>query len=120
MKNSLTTGEGQREEERLEDATAELEEANILVAKSQQQVADARAKATALQKMERKSCEEELAIIKLKESIQELTDAQDGSREKELELILAKEELNELIAESTSQSDAYFDAVKKLNKLRRI
>ena len=60
------------------------------------------------------TAEEELAILKLKESIQELTDAQDGSREKELELILAKEQLIELEAEATAQSDAYHDAVKSV------
>ena len=34
----------------------------------------------------------------------------------ELELALAKKELNELIAESTAQSDTYFDAVKEVEK----
>ena len=108
---------GKREEERLEQATGELEDANILVATSQQRVADAQAKMTALQEDGTDvTAEEELAIIRLKESIQELADAQDGSREKELELILAKQELNELIDESRRQSDAYFDAVKEVEK----
>ena len=39
------------------------------------------------------TAEEELAILKLKESIEELTEAQDGSREKELELFLLKKNL---------------------------
>jgi len=62
------------------------------------------------------TAEEELAIIQLKKSIEELTDAQDGSREMELELILAKEELVELEKEATAQSDAYFDAVRSVEE----
>ena len=108
---------GKREEERLEEATGELENANIQVAVSQQKLADAQAKATSLQKDGTEvTAEEELAIINLKESIDELTEAQDGSRKMELELALAKKELNELIAESKAQSDDYFDAVKEVEK----
>ena len=62
------------------------------------------------------TAEEELAILNLKKSIEELTEAQDGSREKELELILAKEELIELEAEATAQSDAYHDAVREVER----
>jgi hypothetical protein len=108
---------GKREEERLEEATGELEDANILVATSQQRLADAQAKATALQQDGTEvTAEEELAIIRLKEAVQELADAQDGSREKELELMLARQELNEVIDESQRQSDSYFDAVKEVQK----
>ena len=108
---------GKREEERLEEATGELENANIQVAVSQQKLADAQAKATSLQKDGTEvTAEEELAIINLRESIDELTEAQDGSRKMELELALAKKELNELIAESKAQSDDYFDAVKEVEK----
>jgi len=46
----------------------------------------------------------------------DLTEAQDGSRKMELELALAKKELNELIAESKAQSDSYFDAVREVEK----
>jgi len=108
---------GKREEERLEEATADLENANILVATSQQRLADAQAKATALQKDGTEvTAEEELAIINLEQSILDLTEAQDGSRKMELELALAKKELNELIAESKAQSDSYFDAVREVEK----
>ena len=108
---------GKREEERLEEATGELENANIQVAVSQQKLADAQAKATALQKDGTEvTAEEELAIINLEQSILDLTEAQDGSRKMELELALAKKELNELIAESKAQSDDYFDAVKEVEK----
>ena len=61
-----------------------------------------------------------LQFLNLKKSIEELTEAQDGSREKELELILAKEELIKLEAEATAQSDKYHDAVKEVQKLKRI
>ena len=92
-----------------------LEESNIQVAKAQQELANAQAEVTRLQADGTEiTAEEELAILKLKESIQELTDAQDGSREKELELILAKEQLIELEAEATAQSDAYHEAVKSV------
>jgi len=57
-----------------------------------------------------------LAIIQLKKSIEELTEAQDGSREMELELILAKEELIELEKKAEAQSDAYFDAVRSVQQ----
>ena len=108
---------GKREEERLEEATGELENANIQVAVSQQKLADAQAKATSLQKDGTEvTAEEELAIINLEQSILDLTEAQDGSRKMELELALAKKELNELIAESKAQSDEYFDAVKEVEK----
>ena len=106
---------GKQEQEDLDRATAELEESNIQVAKAQQELANAQAEVTRLQADGTEiTAEEELAILKLKESIQELTDAQDGSREKELELILAKEQLIELEAEATAQSDAYHEAVKSV------
>ena len=108
---------GKREEERLEQATGELEEANIQVAHSQAKLAAAQELATSLQKDGTEvTAEEELAIINLRDSIDELTEAQDGSRKMELELALAKQELNELIEESTEQSDTYFDAVKEVQK----
>ena len=113
--NTLTglQEKGKREEERLEQATGELEEANIQVAHSQAKLAAAQELATSLQKDGTEvTAEEELAIINLRDSIDELTEAQDGSRKMELELALAKQELNELIDESTKQSDIYFDAVK--------
>ena len=45
-----------------------------------------------------------------------MTEAQDGSRQAELELILAKEELIELEAEATAQSDKFHDAVREVEK----
>ena len=108
---------GKREEERLNEATAELEESNIQVAKAQQVLAKSQDEVTRLQADGTEvTADEELAIIQLKKSIEELTEAQDGSREKELELILAKEELIELEKEATAQSDAYFDAVRSVEQ----
>ena len=108
---------GKREQERLDEATANLEESNIQVAKAQIDLGNAQEKVTALQEDGTEiTAEEELAILKLKQSIEELTEAQDGSREKELELILAKEELIELEKKATEQSDAYFEAVRNVQK----
>ena len=108
---------GKREQERLDETTGDLEESNIQVAKAQQLLAQSQDKVTQLQADGTDvTAEEELAIIQLKKSIEELTEAQDGSREMELELILAKEELIELEKEATAQSDAYFDAVRSVEK----
>ena len=108
---------GKREQERLDEATGDLEESNIAVAKAQQDLALAQEKATSLQKDGTEvTAEEELAILQLKKSIEELTEAQDGSREMELELILAKEELIELEKKATEQSDSYFDAVRSVEQ----
>ena len=108
---------GKREQERLDEATGDLEESNIAVAKAQQDLALAQEKATTLQKDGTEvTAEEELAILQLKKSIEELTEAQDGSREMELELILAKEELVELEKKATEQSDSYFDAVRSVQR----
>jgi hypothetical protein len=87
------------------------------VAKAQQVLAKTQDEVTRLQADGTEvTADEELAIIQLKKSIEELTEAQDGSREKELELILAKEELIELEKEATAQSDAYFDAVRSVEQ----
>ncbi len=108
---------GKREQERLDEATGELEESNIQVAKAQQVLAKSQDEVTRLQADGTEvTAEEELAIIQLKKSIEELTEAQDGSREMELELILAKEELIELEKEATAQSDDYFKAVRSVEK----
>ena len=108
---------GKREQERLDEATGELEESNIQVAKAQMDLAKAQELATSLQKDGTEvTAEEELAIINLEQSILDLTEAQDGSRKMELELALAKKELNELIDESRSQSDKYHDAVRDVER----
>ena len=108
---------GKREQERLDEATGDLEESNIAVAKAQQDLAKAQELATSLQEDGTEvTAQEELAILNLKKSIEELTEAQDGSREKELELILAKEELIQLEAEAEAQSDKYHDAVREVER----
>jgi hypothetical protein len=108
---------GKREQERLDEATGDLEESNIQVAKAQQVLAKSQDEVTRLQADGTEvTADEELAILQLKKSIEELTEAQDGSREKELELILAKEELIELEKEATAQSDAYFKAVRSVEQ----
>ena len=108
---------GKREQERLDEATADLEESNIAVAQAQIKLGDAQKKVSDLQQDGTEvTAEEELAILNLKKTIEELTEAQDGSRQAELELILAKEELIELEAEATAQSDKFHDAVREVEK----
>ena len=108
---------GKREEERLEQATGELEESNIAVAKAQQHLAKMQERATATQKIGTLvSEEEELAILGLRKEVEALTDAQDGSREKELELILAKRELAEATSQATEVDQIHFDFLKKVEK----
>ncbi len=108
---------GKREQERLDEATGELEEANIGVAKAQQHLAKMQDMATKTQKIGTLvSEEEELQILKLQEAVNELTDAQDGSREKELELIIAKRELAEATSQATEVDQIHFDFLKKVEK----
>ena len=108
---------GKREQERLDEATADLEESNIAVAQAQIKLGDAQKLVSDLQQDGTEvTAEEELAILNLKKTIEELTEAQDGSRQAELELILAKEELIELEAEATAQSDKFHDAVREVEK----
>ena len=108
---------GKAEEERLNEATGELEESNIAVAQAQIKLGKAQEEVTALQKDGTEvTAQEELAILKLRQRIEELTEAEEQTRETELELAIAKAELNELIEESTKQSDKYFDAVRSVEQ----
>ena len=108
---------GKAEEERLNEATGELEESNIAVAQAQISLGKAQEEVTALQKDGTEvTAQEELAILKLRQRIEELTEAEEQTRETELELAIAKAELNELIEESTKQSDKYFDAVRSVEQ----
>ncbi len=108
---------GKAEEERLEEATGELEEANINVAKAQQHLAKMQDMANRSKKIGTHiSEEEELQILRLKEAVDELTEAQDGSREKELELIIAKRELAEATSQATEVDQVHFDFLEKVKK----
>ena len=108
---------GKREEERLEEATGELEEANIKVAKAQQDLANAQDMANRSKKIGTHiSEEEELQILRLQEAVDKLTDAQDGSREKELQLIIAKRELAEATSQATEVDQVHFDHLKKVER----
>ena len=60
--------------------------------------------------------EEELAILKAKSAIDELTQAQDGSREKEIELSIAKAKHTELIKESTSATSEQITKQRQLEQ----
>ena len=108
---------GKREEARLEEATGELEEANIKVAKAQQDLANAQDMANRSKKIGTHiSEEEELQILRLQEAVDKLTDAQDGSREKELQLIIAKRELAEATSQATEVDQVHFDHLKKVER----
>jgi hypothetical protein len=108
---------GKAEEERLNEATAELEESNIAVAKAQRDVAIAQEEMTALQESGTEvTAKEELAILKLTQQIEELENAEEKTKETELELKIAREELTLAIEESTKQSDDYFASVRAVEK----
>ncbi|QDP67424.1 MAG: putative minor tail protein [Prokaryotic dsDNA virus sp.] len=62
------------------------------------------------------TAEEELAIIRQKQALQELADQQDGSREKELELQLAKKELIKLQDESVALSAEEIDSLREVER----
>jgi len=59
---------------------------------------------------------EELAILNQRTAIDELTEAQDGSRQMELELAIAKQRLTELIEESTAVSREEEQALKDITR----
>lgn len=108
---------GKAEEERLNEATAELEESNIAVAKAQKDLADAQEKMTALQESGTEvTAKEELAILRLRQQIEELENAEEKTKETELELKIARQELTLAIEESTKQSDDYFASVRAVEK----
>jgi len=60
--------------------------------------------------------EEELAIIRQEQAINDLTEAQDGSRAMELELQLAKKELISLQESSIALSDEEVDALREVER----
>ena len=108
---------GKAEEERLNEATAELEESNIAVAKAQKDLADAQEEMTALQESGTEvTAKEELAILRLRQQIEELENAEEKTKETELELKIARQELTLAIEESTKQSDEYFASVRAVEK----
>ena len=72
---------GKAEEERLNEATAELEESNIAVAKAQRDLAKAQDEMTALQESGTEvTAKEELAILRLRQQIEELENAEDENK----------------------------------------
>ena len=65
------------------------------------------------------TAEEELAILRAKQAVDELTNAQDGSRQMELELAIAKQEHALLIQESTVLSREEEQALREVEQAEK-
>ena len=65
------------------------------------------------------TAEEELAILRAKQAVDELTNAQDGSRQMELELAIAKQEHALLIQESTALSREEEQALREVEQAEK-
>jgi TP901 family phage tail tape measure protein len=107
----LTT-ELQDAEDALEDAHTKNAQAIGTVEEMERRLSEEKANSTIV------TAQEELAIIKQRQAVQDLTDAQDGSREKELELQLAKEELTKRIEESTGATREEDQAQRDLDRAK--
>ena len=107
----LTT-ELQDAEDALADAHEKNNNAITNVAEMEQKLAEEKANSALV------TAEEELAIIKQRQAVQDLIDAQDGSREKELELQLAKEELTKRIEDSTGATREEDQAQRDLDRAK--
>ena len=99
-------------EDALEDAHNKNAQAIGTVEEMEKRLAEEKARSTIV------TAEEELAIIKQRQAVQDLTDAQDGSREKELELQLAKAELTKRIEESTGATREEEQAQRDLDRAK--
>ena len=94
-------------------AEKEVQKATENLDKAKQKLADVQgtgAKVTA---------EEELAILRAKQAVDELTEAQDGSRQMELELAIAKQEHALLIQESTALSREEEQALREVEQAEK-
>ena len=100
-----------------EDALADAHEKNNkaigTVAEMEKKLADEKANSLIV------TAEEELAIIKQQKAVDDLIDAQDGSRQKELELQLATERLTQLREESTGATRDEEQAERDLERAKR-
>jgi len=90
------------------------------VEKATKNLEDARAKLAEVQGLGAQvTAEEELAILRQKMAVEELTNAQDGSREKALELQIATAELSRLKEESTAISQEEKDALREVEQAEK-
>ena len=100
MQNRIT-----KAEERRNKAVQKQIRADENVEKATNNVELAKEKLQAVQgKGAQVTAEEELAILRAKKAFDELAETQDGSREMELQLAVAKDEYNRLVKESTELS----------------
>jgi TP901 family phage tail tape measure protein len=100
MQNRITKAEERRNKALKKQMEAEkaVENASNDLEKAKEKLQDVQGKGAEV------TADEELAILRAKNAIDELTDAQDGSREMELQLAIAKQEYNRLVEESTALS----------------
>lgn len=111
-------------QERIKKAEEDRDDASKAVTKAQQKLANATDQVTqarhhfqeAIRESKKVTLEEELAILNAKQAVDRLTDSQDGSREMELKLALAKEKHTELIKASTSATSEQLSAQRDLER----
>ena len=111
-------------QERVKDAEEDRDDASKAVTKAQKKLADATDAVTearhafqeAIKESKKVTLEEELAILNAKQAVDELTESQDGSREMELRLALAKQKHTELIEQSTSATQEQLTLQRELER----
>ena len=100
-------------DENIAMANDDLADANLDVKKKEEALNKAKEKAKEV------TDEERLAILRQTEAVQRLTDEQDGSEIKTLELALATKELNKLRADSVGNDRNVIDAERELQKAQQ-
>jgi TP901 family phage tail tape measure protein len=104
-------------EEDRDDASKEVTKSQKLLEKASQKVIHAeQALASAKDEAIKVTLQEELAILNAKQAVDKLSDAQDGSREMELKLALAKQKHTELIEASTGATSEQETAQRELTR----
>lgn len=111
-------------QERVKDAEEDRDDASKAVTKAQKKLADSTDAVTearhafqeAIEESKKVTLEEELAILNAKQAVDKLTDSQDGSREMELKLALAKQKHTELIEKSTSATQEQLTLQRELER----
>jgi len=97
-------------DENIAMANDDLADANLDVKKKEEALSKAKEKAKEV------TDEERLAILRQTEAVQRLTDEQDGSEIKTLELALATKELNQLRADSVGTDRNVIEAERELQQ----
>ena len=111
-------------QERIKDAEEDRDDASKAVTKAQKKLADSTDAVTearhafqeAIEESKKVTLQEELAILNAKQAVDKLSDSQDGSREMELKLALAKQKHTELIEKSTSATQEQLTLQRELER----